>query len=150
MDGFWWVVEFISMSRTICIPEAWRFRGSPTCHVHSSLPCAAAQLLACANFWADPQLRWRLILCCEADVVTYEQMTQEVQTWEEADSQEAVQLSPQGFAEEGFVDRWVASPLHGGCAGGTWRSILPVKVQWHQPELDRMDAFVALFHLHNN
>ena len=151
---------------SICISEAWRFRGSPTCHVHSSLPCAVAQLLACANFWADPQLRWRLILCCEVDVATYEQMTQEFQKWEGADSPAGVQLPPQGFAEEGFVDRWVASPLHQSCAvfglahrfarltsygqGGTWRRIVPVKVQWHQPVLDRMDAFVAVFHLHHN
>jgi len=33
------------------------------------------------------------------DVVTYEQMTQEVQKWEPADSPEAVQEPPQGFAE---------------------------------------------------
>ena len=54
------------------------------------------------NMWNMPA---DLILCCEVDVVTYEQMAQEVQKREPADSPEAVQLSPQGFAEEGCVDR---------------------------------------------
>ena len=90
-----------------------------------------------------------LILRREVDVVTYEHMTQEVQTWEEADSAEGVQLPPQGFAEEGFVHRWVDSPLFRGCAvfglanpvakiasyypyerehGGSWSRVLLVKV----------------------
>jgi len=65
------------------------------------------------NMWNMPAA---IILCCEVDVVTYEQMTQEVQKLEEADSAEVVQLPPQGSAEEGFVHRWVASPLLRGCA----------------------------------
>jgi hypothetical protein len=112
-----------------------------------------------------------LILCCEVDVVIYEQMTQEVQTWNQADSAHDAQLPPQGFSEPGFVHRWVVSLLHRGCAvyglaarvsnltayysyrrhqGGTWSRVLPVKLQWHQPVLDRMQAFLAAFPLHNN
>ena len=65
------------------------------------------------NMWNMPA---DLILRCEVDVVTYEQMTQEVQTWNQADSAHDVQLPPQGFSEPGFVHRWVASLLQRGCA----------------------------------
>ena len=41
-----------------------------------------------------------LILCCEVDEVMYEQMTNKVQKWNPANSPEAVQQPPQGFAEE--------------------------------------------------
>jgi hypothetical protein len=61
------------------------------------------------NMWNMPA---DLILCCEVDVVTYEQMTQEVQKWEPPDTPAAVQEPPQGYAEKDYVHRWVASPLH--------------------------------------
>ena len=120
------------------------------------------------NMWNMPA---DLILCCEVDVVTYEQMTQEVQKWEPPDSPAAVQEPPQGYAEKDYVHRWVASPLHKGCAifglahrvqkltmfdpyekhlQSGWSRVLPVQVKWHQPVFDRMEAFVAVFHLHNN
>jgi hypothetical protein len=65
------------------------------------------------NMWNMPA---DLILCWEVDEVMYEQMTNKVQKWNPANSPEAVQQPPQGFAEEGGVYRWVPSPLHRGCA----------------------------------
>ena len=49
------------------------------------------------NMWNMPA---DLILCWEVDEVMYEQMTNKAKKWNPANSPEAVQHSPQGFAEE--------------------------------------------------
>ena len=56
-----------------------------------------------------------IILACEVDVVTHEQLTQEVSEWKPPVSAASVQLPPQGFASPGMVHRWVSSELHRGC-----------------------------------
>ena len=56
-----------------------------------------------------------IILACEVDVVTYEQLTQEQSEWIPPESSASVQHPPQGFAAPGMVHRWVSSELHRGC-----------------------------------
>ena len=65
------------------------------------------------NTWNMPA--W-IMLACEVDVVTYEQLTQEMHEWEPPESSASVQHPPQGFAAPGMVHRWVSSELHRGCA----------------------------------
>ena len=64
------------------------------------------------NMWNMPA--W-IILACEVDVVTHEQLTQETSEWTPPVSEASVQLPPQGFASPGMVHRWVSSELHRGC-----------------------------------
>jgi hypothetical protein len=54
------------------------------------------------NMWNMPA---DLILCWEVDEVMYEQRTNKVQKWNPANSPEAVQQPPQGFAEKTGGDK---------------------------------------------
>ena len=112
---------------------------------------------------SDPLLRSR-----RGDVRADDERSPEMGTTRHPNSRAGL---PQGYAERDYVHRWVASPLHKGCAifglahraqklamydlyekhlQGGWSRVLLVQVKWHQPVFDRMEAFVAVFHLHNN
>ena len=64
------------------------------------------------NMWKMPA--W-IMLACEVDRITHEQLTEEVQDWVPPQDSTSVQRPPQGFAAEGKVRCWVASMNHRGC-----------------------------------
>ena len=105
------------------------------------------------NMWNMPA---DLILCWEVDEVMYEQMTNKVQKWNPANSPEAVQQPPQGFAEE-LRSIWLGTSSSTAIyvrqvrkrKKGEWSRVLAVRAKWHHPVCDRMEAFVAVFQLHN-
>ena len=65
------------------------------------------------NMWNMPA--W-LVLACEVDRLTHEQLTEEEQIWAPPEDSAAVQRPPQGFSSEGRVRRWVAFQNMRGCA----------------------------------
>ena len=120
------------------------------------------------NMWNMPA--W-IVLACEVDRITHEQLVEEEQDWIAPDDETAVQRPPQGFSSQGRVRRWVASErVKGLCVfglayrvqsltaydvfvkeqGNGFTRLVPVRVRWHQYVFDSKESRMLVFHLHND